>query len=192
MVVMQLERLGVHRLVEGPGVGGMFLREHLLQDGVAVFHLLAQLAAFPPPSSTSAGSHVTSCHLLARLPAGLGRAGCGLAAGRAQFGRFGVLSGRRVCTTGGDGRRGRSGGVGFPLHTFLLLGQTGRQVKRETGRQLKTDRKVYFGSCDALPDHTSVTLTTGSADGIMVAGGCGAETGGVVWTGVGVVEMTGV
>lgn len=50
------------------------------------------------------------------------------------------------------------------------------------------DRKVLF----YILGHTSVTFTTGCADGIMVAGGCGAETGGVVWTGVGVVEMTGV
>lgn len=41
-------------------------------------------------------------------------------------------------------------------------------------------------------------MKTGCADGIMVAGGCGADTGGVAWTGVGVgvgvgvVEMTGV
>lgn len=76
-----------------------------------------------------------------------------------------------------------------------------RKVERDKERQSQRKKRVagqvretgiYLGSCDAVPHHTSVTLTTGCADGIMVAGGCGAETGGVVWTGVGVVEMTGV
>ena len=81
-----------------------------------------------------------------------------------------------------------------------------RQVWNETGTEMGRDRRVerqaerqesqslsfVFGSCDAVLLHVAVTLTTGCADGIMVAGGCGVETGGVAWTGVGVVEITGV
>lgn len=80
VVVVQLQRLGIHRLVEGPGVGGVFLREHLLQDGIAVFHLLAQFTALSSPRATAASTQFSPSNLLACLPAGLGGAGGSLTA----------------------------------------------------------------------------------------------------------------
>lgn len=145
MVVVQLQSLGVDWLVEGPGVGSVFLREHLLQDGVTVLHLLTQLTTLPSPGPASTSSQLAHSYLLACLPAGLGRAGGCLAAGRAQFGWFGVLSGRRVCATSRDGRRGWSGGVGFPLHTFLLLETDrceDRQVETKTGKKIQIERDM--------------------------------------------------
>ena len=39
-VVMEVKLLCVHRLVEGPGIGGVLLAEHLLDDLVARLHRL--------------------------------------------------------------------------------------------------------------------------------------------------------
>lgn len=162
VVVVQLQRLSVHGLVEGPGIGGVLLREHLLQDGIAVFHLLTQLTAFPPPGADASGTHVPSRQVVPSVPPGLGGAGSGFTARRSQFSRFGVLSRRRVGAAGRDGRRGRSGGISFPLHAFLLL-------ERQTGGE--GGLRFCFRSHDAMSPHTPLTLTTGWADGIKVAGG---------------------
>ena len=40
VVVVQLQGLGVHRLVEGPGVGRVLLGKHLLKDATAALELL--------------------------------------------------------------------------------------------------------------------------------------------------------
>ena len=39
-IVMKIKLLCVHRFVEGPGVGGVLLAEHLLNDLVARLHRL--------------------------------------------------------------------------------------------------------------------------------------------------------
>lgn len=44
-VVVQPQSLHVHGLVEGPGVGSVFLGEHLLDDPAAVLQLLRDLGA---------------------------------------------------------------------------------------------------------------------------------------------------
>lgn len=44
MVVMQLQGLGIHGLVEGPGISSMLLGQHLLKDAVTVFQVFRELA----------------------------------------------------------------------------------------------------------------------------------------------------
>lgn len=145
MVVVQLQRLSINGFVEGPGVCSVFLGQHLLQDGVAVLHLLTQLTPLPPPGSLPSTSSLSPRHLLHRLPAGFRGAGSRFPAGRCELCWFGILSRRGVGTASGDGRCGGGGGVGFPLHAFLLLGT---QTSMRTDRQ-RTKLQVMSG--DVLP-----------------------------------------
>lgn len=46
VVVMQLQCLGVHWLVEGPSIGSMLLGQHLPEDAVTVPQMLGQLPLF--------------------------------------------------------------------------------------------------------------------------------------------------
>lgn len=139
VVVVQLQRLSIHRLVERPGIGGVFLGEHLLQDGVAVFHLLPELSWLPGCRDHDAASHLDAGRIFHRLAAGLGRTGGGFPTGRGELRWLCVLGGRGVGTAGRDGRRGGSGRVGFPLYAFLLLEtQTHLQLRGGAEKQTNT------------------------------------------------------
>lgn len=46
MVVMQLQRLRVHWLIEGPRIGSVLLGQHLPEDAVTVPQVLRQFSLF--------------------------------------------------------------------------------------------------------------------------------------------------
>lgn len=46
MVVMQLQRLGIHWLIKGPRVGSVLLGQHLPEDAVTVPQVLGQFSLF--------------------------------------------------------------------------------------------------------------------------------------------------
>lgn len=112
MVVMQLQCCCIHGFIERPSVGGVLLGQHLFQDGVTVFEVVAQFALFAPLLQElsvvqvflrgfdgSAGAFASGDHLAV----------------------FGVQQGSwRLTSAGCDSTGGGSGSVGFPLYPLLL------------------------------------------------------------------------
>lgn len=112
MVVVQLQCLCIHGLVEGPGVGRMFLRQHLLQNGVAVFEMVAELALLI--------ALLKQLDVLQVLLGGLDGPASALAP-RYNLTVFGLQhAGGRLASAGSDGAGSGCGGVCFPLHPLLL------------------------------------------------------------------------
>lgn len=126
VVVVQLQGLGVHRLVEGPGVGRVLLGQHLFQDAVAVFHVLRQLAFL--------AGVLRDLAFLQILLWGLDGPPRALSP-VCHFGllRIGDRDGR-LAAAGGYGGCGGGGRVRFPFYTFFL-------VKEEAGDCAGTSKK---------------------------------------------------